>query len=196
VGIARGRVGREAGRVHRWRARAGYSLVDLLVALAVGGGLLASTVTLLHLGLRAWLWGAARVEAQQSARYALERMASELREAGYDPTVAGIAPVVVAEPARIAFQRDFNGNGVVDPTRERVTYLLRAGETILRRDAGGGAQPVIEGVRVFRLTYLDRAGRETADPAAVTAVRIRLEVGRDGGGVLMETQATLRNLLW
>jgi type IV pilus assembly protein PilW len=176
--------------------RAGYSLIDLLVALAVGGGLMASTLTLLHLGLRAWVWGAARVDAQQSARYAVERMASELREAGYDPTVAGIAPVVLAEPARVVFQRDFNGNGVVDPTRERVTYLLRPGETILRRDAGGGAQPVVEQVRAFRLTYLDRAGAETTDAAAVTAVRIRLEVGETGSAVVVETQATLRNLLW
>jgi type II secretory pathway component PulJ len=175
---------------------AGYSLVDLLVALAVGGGLMASTLTLLHLGLRAWVWGAARVEAQQSARYALERLAGELREAGYDPTVAGIAPVVLAEPTRVAFQRDLNGNGAVDPTRERVTYLLRAGETILRRDAGGGAQPIVEGVRGFRLVYLDRAGAPTTDPAAVTAVRIRLEIGGADGGVVMETQATLRNLLW
>jgi type IV pilus assembly protein PilW len=182
------------------RGSRGYSLVDLLVALAVGGGMLAATVTLLHLGLRAWVWGAARVEAQQSARYALERMASELREAGYDPTAAGLAPVVVAEPAQVAFQRDGNGNGVIDPTRERVTYVLRAGESTLRRDAGGGAQPVINGVRAFRLTYLDRAGAETTDPAAVIAVRVRLEVGGDGGGdgagVLMETQATLRNRLW
>lgn len=174
----------------------GYSLVDLLVALAVGGGLMASTLTLLHLGLRAWVWGAARVEAQQSARYALERLAGELREAGYDPTVAGVAPVVLAEPTRVVFQRDLNGNGVVDPTRERVTYLLRAGETILRRDAGGGAQPVVEGVRGFRLVYLDRGGAPTTDPAAVTAVRIRLEIGGVDAGVVMETQATLRNLLW
>ena len=157
---------------------------------------MASTLTLLHLGLRAWVWGAARVEAQQSARYALERMAGELREAGYDPTVAGIAPVVLAEPTRVVFQRDLNGNGLVDPTRERVTYLLRAGETILRRDAGGGAQPVVEGVRGFRLVYLDRAGAPTTEPAAVTAVRIRLEIGGADGGVVMETQATLRNLLW
>ncbi len=178
------------------RAPKGYSLVDLLVALAIAGGLMAAALTLLHLGLRAWLWGAARVEAQQSARYALERMASELREAGYDPTGAGIAPVVIAEPARIAFQRDFNANGVVDPTRERVTYVLRAGESTLRRDAGGGAQPLIDGVRAFRLTYLDRAGAETTDPAAVSAVRIRIEVGGDGAGIVMETRATLRNLLW
>ena len=178
------------------RSSRGYSLVDLLVALAVGGGMLAAAVTLLHLGLRAGVWGAARVEAQQAARYALERMASELREAGYDPTAAGIAPVVVAEPARVAFQRDFNGNGVVDPTSERVTYRLRAGESTLRRDAGGGAQPVINGVRALRLTYLDREGVETTDPNAVIAVRVRLEVGDGGAGVLMETQATLRNRLW
>jgi type IV pilus assembly protein PilW len=171
----------------------GYSLIDLLVALAVGGGLMAATLTLLHLGVRAWVWGAARAEAQQSARYALERMAAELREAGYDPTAAGIAPVVVAEPSRIAFQRDFNGNGLVDPTRERVTYVLRAGESTLRRDAGGGAQPVTQGVQAFHLTYLDREGAETTDPDAVIAVRIRLEMR---GGVLMETQATLRNRLW
>jgi type IV pilus assembly protein PilW len=196
VGIARAGIGGQPSRVYVRRAQRGYSLADLLVALAIGGGLLASTVTLLHLGLRAWLWGAARVEAQQSARYALERMASELREAGYDPTVAGVAPVVVAEPTRVAFQRDFNRNGVVDPTRERVTYLLRTGETILRRDAGGGAQPVINGVRAFRLTYLDRAGAETTDPDAVIAVRIRLEVGGAEAAVLMETQATLRNRLW
>lgn len=180
----------------RTRGSGGYSLVDMLVALAVGGGMLAATVTVLHLGLRAWIWGAARIEAQQAARYALERMASELREAGYDPTAAGIAPVVVAESARVAFQRDINGNGVVDPTRERVTYLLRAGESILRRDAGGGAQPVINGVRAFRLTYLDREGAETADPAAVIAVRVWLEVGGAEARVVMETQATLRNRLW
>jgi len=55
---------------------------------------------------------------------------------------------------------------------------------------------VVEGVRGFRLTYLDRAGAPTTDPAAVTAVRIRLEIGGADGGVVMETQATLRNLLW
>jgi hypothetical protein len=182
--------------VDRRRADRGYSLVDMLVALAVGGGVLAATVTLLHLGLHAWVWGAARVEAQQSARYALERMARELREAGYDPTAAGIAPVVVAEPARVAFQRAFNGFGVIGASRVRVAYLLRAGESILRRDAGGGAQPVINGVRAFGLTYFDREGAETTDPAAVIAVRVRLEVGSAGTGVLMETQATLRNRLW
>ena len=55
---------------------------------------------------------------------------------------------------------------------------------------------MIERVRVFRLTYLDRAGAETTDPEAVIAVRIRLDVGESGAAVRMETQATLRNRLW
>src|SRR6266852_3982305 len=89
---------------------------------------------------------------------------------------AGIQPVVAAAPALVTFQRDLNGNGVVDPTHERVTFLLRAGESVLRRDAGGGAQPIIDGVRRFDLTYFDRARAPTTDPSRVDSVRIQLEV--------------------
>ncbi len=174
-----------------WRDDTGFSLPELLASLALLGLLMAATLTVLLAGQESYGLGASRIEAQQSARIALERMAKELREAGYDPAGAGLAAVVVAEPTQVAFQRDLNGNGVVDPTRERVTYLLRG--SVLRREAGAGAQPIIEGVRSLSLTYLDRAGAETADPARVTAIRIRVEVGRAGPGALMETEATLRN---
>ncbi len=176
-----------------WRPAGGFSLAELLVSVAVLGLVLAGVFGILHSGLKAYGWGAARVQAQQSARVALERMAKELREAGYDPAGAGIQPVVVAAPALVTFQRDLNGNGVVDPTRERVTFLLRPGETVLRRDAGGGAQPIIEGVRRFSLTYFDRAGAPTTDPSRVASVRIQLGVGLAGPGAVMEAQASVRN---
>ncbi len=182
------------------RDERGLTLVELAVAAAVTGLLMAAVLTVFQAGLRAYAWGAARVEAQQSARAALERMARELREAGYDPTGAGLAAVVVAEPERVVFQRDLNGNGVVDPTSERVTFLLRPGERVLRRDAGGGAQPLAEGIRRLRLGYADAAGAPTTDPARVAAVRVRLETAPPAGvlaagaGVVMETEATLRNV--
>lgn len=176
-----------------WRSAGGVSLAELLVSLAVLALLFAGVFGILHGSLRAYGWGAARVEAQQSARVALERMAKELREAGYDPTAAGIAPIVAAATDRVTFQRDLNGNGVIDPTRERVTFLVRPGETVLRRDAGGGAQPLAEGVRRFALTYYDRAGAETADPARVISIRIELEVGLTGPGAVVESHVTLRN---
>jgi len=175
------------------RAQAGHSLVEVLVAMAIMALLMAATLSLLQSGLAAWGWGSGRVEAQQAIRVALERMTRELREAGYDPTSAGIEAVVVAEATRIVFQRDLNGNGLIDPTHERVTYLLRAGETTLRRDAGGGAQPIAEGVRRFVLLYLDKDGDPTVDPAHVALVRIELEAGRRGPEAIMSTQVMLRN---
>jgi type IV pilus assembly protein PilW len=175
------------------RAQTGHSLVDVLVATAVMGLLMSVTLTLLQSGLAAYGWGTGRVEAQQAVRAALERMARELREAGYDPTGAGIEAVLVAEPARIVFQRDLNGNGLIDPTRERVTYLLRPYETTLRRDAGGGAQPLAERVRRFTLSYLDKDGAPTADPVRITSVRIEIEAGRAGPEAAMATLVTLRN---
>jgi type II secretory pathway component PulJ len=176
-----------------WRTDDGHSLPDLLVATAILGLVMAGMLGIVQSGTRAHRWGAARVEAQQSARVALERIAKELRGAGYDPTGAGIVAVVIAEPARVAFQTDLDGDGVVDDTRERITFLLRPSESILRRDAGGGAQPIVNGVRRFVLTYFDAAGLATTDPAIVASIRIEIEVGLDAATVVMHTRATLRN---
>jgi len=176
-----------------WRRASGFTLVELLISLAVLSLPLAAVLGILREALNVYGWGTSRVEAQQSARIALERMARELREAGYDPRGAGIEPVIAAASDRVTFQRDLNGNGVVDPTRERVTFLVRHGEHVLRRDAGGGAQPIIDGVRGLSLTYFDRTGAPVFDPSRVSSIRIRLDVAFGGSLVVMETQATLRN---
>jgi prepilin-type N-terminal cleavage/methylation domain-containing protein len=173
--------------------QAGHSLVEVLIAIAVMGLLMAATLSILQSGLAAYGWGSGRVEAQQAIRAALERMARELGEAGYDPASAGIEAVVVAEPAHVVFQRDLNGNGVIDPTHERVTYVLRAGESTLRRDAGGGAQPVAEGVRRFALAYFDDHGLPATDPAQIASVRIELETGKTRAEATMATRVMLRN---
>jgi prepilin-type N-terminal cleavage/methylation domain-containing protein len=171
----------------------GFTLVELLVATAVVGLVMAGVLGVLVMGLEAYRFGADRVEAQQTARAALERMVKELREAGYDPAGGGVAPIVLAEPTQVAFQRDLNANGVIDATRERVTFLLRG--TVLRRDAGGGAQPLAENVRAFGLSYLDGAGAETADLRRIRAIRIRLEVGEPGRpAAVVESEAALRNV--
>src|SRR2546426_516501 len=58
---------------------------------------------------------------------------------------------------------------------------------------GGGAQPIIEGVRRFGLTYFDSAGAPTTDPSRVRSVLIRVEVGLAGPVAVMETQVSVRN---
>jgi Tfp pilus assembly protein PilW len=150
-------------------------LVDLLVSIAVSALLLGGVAALLHQGQQAYALGVARVEAQQGVRLALERMAAEVRDAGWSPGGTGVSAVDVAEPTQLTIQHDLDGDGVIAGAGERITYLLR--DATLRRDAGGGAQPLLPGVRGLAFTYLDADRNVTSDPLAVRSVIISLSAG-------------------
>lgn len=174
------------------------SLADLLTSLAVLGLVLSGAFTLLHHGQQAYVVGAARVEAQQNARIAVDRLAREIRQAGHGDAAASFPAISVAERSRIVFHLDFDGDGVLAARRETITWRLADG--VLRRDAGGGAQPIIEGVRDFLLTYRDEHGAPTAEPTGVRSVRIALTTGADGApgtarllATTVTTEVRLRN---
>jgi hypothetical protein len=150
-------------------------LVDLLLCIAVSGLLLGGVGALLYQGQQAYAFGAARVEAQQGVRLVLERLAAEIRTAGWSPSGAAFSALGVAEPTRLTIQQDLDGDGVIAGVGEQITYLLR--DTTLRRDAGGGAQPVLPGVRALAFLYLDAARNVTSDPAAVRSVVVSLSAG-------------------
>lgn len=174
-------------------------LGDLLVATAVSGLLLGGIGLLLQQGEQAYSIGAARVETQQSARLAVERLAAEVRGAGFTRGDVPFAAIAVAEPTRLTIQHDLNGDGVIGGSGERITWLLRG--STLRRDAGGGAQPVLEGVRELRFTYLDAGGQPAASPEAVRSVVMSLAVvsryarspAAAGVATTITTQVRLRN---
>ena len=167
----------DAGAVRLDAAR--VSVAELLVSLALTGVVLATTYTLLSEGMRAYTIGVARAESQQSARAALSRLAREIRTAGRggDGTLPAI---VIAEDARITLVSDLDADGAVTARGEQITWQL-VGD-VLRRNAGGGAQPVANAVRALTLRYFDDAGRPTTDPAAVRVVEITLVTGPDGPG--------------
>jgi type II secretory pathway component PulJ len=165
------------------------TLTDLLASVAVLGLVMAANFVLLDSSRRAWEVGAARVEAQQTARIALARMARDIRTAG-----AGVSPtfpaLTAAEPRRIVFHRDENQDGVIAGTRETITWKLDAG--ILRRDAGGGAQPIVNGVRALALRYFDADDAPTAVPEHVRSVEITLTTGPTGTTPGADTTVTTR----
>jgi hypothetical protein len=169
---------------------AGVNLTELLVVIALLGTVFASTLTALDEGQRAYTIGAARVEAQQSGRIALERLTREIRNAGAGGV--GFDAISVAERERIVLHVDRDGDGRAAAPGETVTWL-RAG-TVLRRDAGGGAQPIVDGVRQLVLEYRDAAGHPTAIPMDVRTVVITLTTeGAGGVGALtLTTQTRLR----
>ena len=77
------------------------TLADLLASTAVLGLTLGATLTTLEQGQQAWAVGAARVEAQQSARAALAWLSAELRTAGQGPGPRTVPPLSAAEPTRV-----------------------------------------------------------------------------------------------
>jgi hypothetical protein len=147
-------------------------LAELLVAMAVLTGSLGAALGALEQGQTAYGFGAARVETQQTARAALARLAAEIRGAGRGTAVAGLPAIGVAEPARLVLHHDLDGNGVIAGNGETITWRLAG--TILRRDAGGGAQPIANGVRALRFAYEDAAGLPTTVPADVASITITL----------------------
>jgi len=177
----------DAGGVAADAAR--VSLADLLVALATFGLLAAAAFTLLDEGQRVWAFGAARAEAQQSGRVALARLAGEIRSAGRGGSA--FAAVAVAAPDEIVLQQDLDGDGIIFANGERVRWRLAG--AVLRRDAGGGAQPIVNGVRALTLTYFDAAGAPTTTPAAVRAVEVVLVTGPDSSvpGAAASTASTV-----
>jgi len=174
-------------------------LTDLLVSIAVLGLVLAGTLTLLEEGQRSYAIGAARVEAQQNARIAVERIGHDIRNAGFGLPNAEFAAISIAEPQRIVMHYDLNQDGIIAGPRETVTWLLRG--NVLRRNAGGGAQPIIQGVRSFALAYLDASGNTTVVPADVRTVIVTLTTGPDhstsifasGLATTVTTQVRVRN---
>jgi hypothetical protein len=141
----------------------------------VAGLVLGAAFTALDVGQRLYARGAARVEAQQSARAAVERLAREIRQAGHGP--AGLTALSVAEPTRIVLHVDLDGDGRAAGPSETVTWQLVG--RVLRRSAGAGAQPVIGGVREFGLAYRDRQGLPTTEAADVRLVTLRLSTEPD-----------------
>jgi hypothetical protein len=173
-------------------------LHELLAACAVTGLVVAGTYTMLEHGLRAQAAGVARAESQQAARAALTRLSAELRNAGRG--VRWTAPaIVVAEPSRVVLASDLDDDGSTAARGELIAWHLAG--SVLRRTAGAGAQPVVNGVEAFELRYFDGAGRETAIPAAIRTIEVSLTTTAAGPGstlirgtaVSMATRVRLRN---
>jgi hypothetical protein len=184
-------------RARRRRTLARMTLADLLVSTAVLGLVVGASFVTLEQGQQAWTVGAARVEAQQSARAGLTWLAAELRAAGQG---SGTLPALsVVEPTRLALHVDRNRDGVIAGRGE--TIVWRRDADVLRRDAGGGGQPVINGLTGLTFVYLDAAGLPTTTPAAVRRVIVTLSTRADHLrtprttllGATMTTDVTLRN---
>lgn len=152
----------------------GFTLAELLVALAVLALLVAGVVTLQQQGQLAYLWGAARVEAQQGARAGLNRLLEELRLAG-TVLAAPNCDNATTGARDITFQ-------FIDETGASVTVRYDLSGTDLRRNQTAPAPPtpqpevVMDGVQDLKIWCLASNDQRTAVLSAVRSVVVSVSV--------------------
>ncbi len=137
----------------------GYTLVELLVGLALGLVALGVLAGAFAAGARLLVVSGARVEATDAVVIAAESFQFDVRRAGWDPAGVAVEPLVVARADRLTLHADLDGDGVVDPGSEEVTsYVCSGGPPRLSRIIGAQSMPVAGDVSSCALRYADADG--------------------------------------
>lgn len=180
----------------------GMTLIEMLIAMVILGIMGIALVGFLRAQHQTVLRQNDGVLATQNARAAVDMLARELRNAGFNPrgsASGGALRTIDADSISWTADLDLDGDTLSSSTSwdERVAYYQQA-HKLARAAGGGGGTAVTDGVDSLRFTYFDGEGAETADPELVEQVRIRLYYSTPDGvqsGVI-ESQVALRNNIY
>ncbi|MDP2840357.1 MAG: prepilin-type N-terminal cleavage/methylation domain-containing protein, partial [Syntrophales bacterium] len=158
----------------------GFSLVEMLIAMAVGLVVLGAMYSVFTIQNKTFGNQEEIVAMQQSVRAGMDMMAREIGMAGYDPTrvnsdsnPSNNFSGVTVNASQLQIQADLDGSGAVDATsQENIVYAFDATNKQITRNIGAGAQSFVENVETFTFAYLDSSGNVTAASASVRQIRI------------------------
>jgi type IV pilus assembly protein PilW len=197
-------------------ALAGFTILELLVVVALAGVAGATAINLFRVQKNVFRSQNRSAEVDQNLRAAIDLMTRELRNAGmHDPREVYVDPpgIALADSHHVRFTTDFQGAADMGPDgdardpHEDIEYSHTPGDGTLRRRTRGesgdsGAQPMAEYVTGVRFLYLDNAGRSLPTPVAteervaIRTIQVRLWGGAPGGGsaTALETAVLPRNV--
>ncbi len=207
-------------RLRRQGGPQGFSLLEPLVVAAIFGIVLTAIYSTAVTSQTISVRGSNKIDLQQNARVGMERMATEIRMAGYDPSnvlpaLATVPQDCAATPPRgagpfvvqaacanaIGFLADVTGDGIT----EKVVYR-QVGTQVLRETSSwngtafpaAGSSALVDSVTALTFTYYDGGNAVTADPSSIRRITIRLTTqGRAAGMPLtfpLTLDVRLRNL--
>lgn len=162
------------------RSEQGFSLIEMLVAMAIGSIVMAAIVNMFVNQRKAYAIREQVTEMQENARSGIDFLVRELTMAGYDPAGTAGAGIVVASANSVQFSMDISKNGVIEAD-EDVTFSLYDdggdGDLDLGRTSAGVTQLIAENIQNLTFSYTLADGSTTdapADPSQIRAVDISL----------------------
>jgi len=166
------------------RKKSGFTLVELLVTLAVSSILLTLMYQVYRSQLKSHTTQQEFVEMQQNLRASLYLMERGIRMAGHGPN-GGVADpaITIAQVDNIAFAMDISGGTTLEPSDgdtadpgEQMNYYL-AGDLIRNASDGNGDQTIlaVDAIEDIRFVYKDEDG-VTLDYTALAAADERRKI--------------------
>ena len=162
--------------------RGGFSLIELLVAMAVSLVILGAMYSVFIGQNRTFSNQESIVDVQQSVRAGMDMIVREVGMAGYDPVRVNVDSStannfngVTVNALQLQIKADLNGDGVIDTSNEEtIVYAFDAANKQITRTIGIDTQPFVENVESFTFEYLDGDGNVTATLANVRRIRITI----------------------
>jgi type IV pilus assembly protein PilW len=148
----------EGEKIMNIRNSHGFTLIELMVAMAIASIVMAAIVATYVSHTRSQLTQQATVDMHQNGRAAMLMMTSEIRMAGYDPTGSANATVITATANDFRFQIDADEDGAIASGNEDIEYAL-SGTDLGRQTrtplGASGLQPVAENIDALEFIYFD-----------------------------------------
>lgn len=192
--MRRGDVRSARGLAHR----AGFTLVELLLAMTLTGVLGVAAVRLFVAQHQAFIRQGEGIRRTQNARAGFDLMTREMRNVGYDPRGTAAAGVTTWSADAFGWTADLDADGTADGVGETVEYRLGEDGTLIRREDGIDV-PVAEHVTELRFAYFADAVETPAtssDEIELVAVRLAYDTPRGVASATLATRVALRNRIW
>jgi len=156
----------------------GFTVVELLVALAAASMVMAAIFSVYGGLTKSYSSQSVAAEAQQTVRASIDLMAEDIMMAGFNPGEIAGSGILDAQPGRIQFALavDSDGDGIWDPVLDTITYEL-VGTQLQFTNNAGGPTTLLDNVRDLEFTYLPAA----APLADIRTVEILLRVEEPAG---------------
>lgn len=145
-------------------SQSGFTLMELLIAMAISSILLAGMVMAFTGQSRSYNTQQEITALQEDIRASLSLMTSEIRLAGYDPTTTADAKITLANATEFQFSLDISGDGDTDDANEVIRYKINTNNSLGRATGAGllGAlQPMAENTENLAFEYLVNLDPET-----------------------------------